>query len=548
MIGLDCDGALYLIPAGDRTHGYFERVRSLDYETFYVQQNGGEIVESLRNMWRGNYDFVLVDSRTGITDIGGICTIQIPDILVLLFTATEQSLNGIIDVAAKAAIQRQMLPFDRLKLCCVPIPGKFDTITEHEESQIWLDRFAIALKPLYADWLPSSVDNRAFLKFTKLPYVSYYSFGEKLPVEEHGSSDPTGLGFAYENLAAVLGNALEDTELLLNDRARFVHQIKHSRQAKMSREECHVEMERRIDEARRPATTALDLSFLRLQDVPESLGQLRHLQSLTLDHNELKSVPQSLGELTQLRTLNLSHNQLSNLPESLQRITQLESLKLANNGFVTLPTWLGRLPHLLELQAANNPLEPEIAAACHEGVDALERYFRAKVDAPVTLNEAKLILLGKGEVGKSSLLTALRDDPWEEDRPTTHGIEIKPFDVIDPNTGTELTLNDWDFGGQRIYRPTHQLFFSAPAVYLVVWKPRGGPQQGFVKEWIRLVKHREPDARILVVATHGGPKQGQPDIDRQEIWDLFGRETVVDFSSCKASRTKRQASGMELPS
>ena len=63
----------------------------------------------------------------------------------------------------------------------------------------------------------------------------------------------------------------------------------------------------------------------------------------------------------------------------------------------------------------------------------------------------------------------------------------------------------------------------------MVWKPREGPQQGFVKEWIKLVKHREPDAKILVVATHGGPRQRQPDIDRQELWDLFGSETVADF-------------------
>ena len=53
----------------------------------------------------------------------------------------------------------------------------------------------------------------------------------------------------------------------------------------------------------------------------------------------------------------------------------------------------------------------------------------------------------------------------------------------------------------------------------MVWKPREGPQQGFVKEWIKLVKHREPDARILVVATHGGPKERQPDIDT--LTDFF---------------------------
>jgi len=40
---------------------------------------------------------------------------------------------------------------------------------------------------------------------------------------------------------------------------------------------------------------------------------------------------------------------------------------------------------------------------------------------------------------------------------------------------------------------------------------------------------RVSDRCWLVVATHGGPQQRQPDIDRQELWDLFGKETVVDF-------------------
>jgi internalin A len=165
----------------------------------------------------------------------------------------------------------------------------------------------------------------------------------------------------------------------------------------------------------------------------------------------------------------------------------------------------------------------------------------------VTLNEAKLILIGEGEVGKSCLLGALRNDPWAEGSPTTHGIEIKPVEVAAPGTGTKITLNGWDFGGQRVYRPTHQLFFTAPAIYLVVWKPREGPQQGFVKEWITLVKHRAPEAKIIVVATHGGPRQRQPDIDRQEIWDLFGKDMVVDFLLVDSKPDKR-GSEKALPS
>ena len=235
------------------------------------------------------------------------------------------------------------------------------------------------------------------------------------------------------------------------------------------------------------------------------------------------------------RALSVSGNKLTQLPESLGNLLELRELRIGmnsdggGNNLTDLPASLGKLTKWDQFSFDRNPLNPELAAAAKEGLDAVKRYLSAKAEAQVLLNEAKLILVGEGEVGKSCLLGALRGDPWEEGRLTTHGIEIKPAKVTDPATGTEITLNGWDFGGQRVYRPTHQLFFSSPAVYLVVWKPREGPQQGFVKEWIKLVKHREPEAKILVVATHGGPKERQPDIDRQEIWDLFGKDTVIDF-------------------
>jgi Leucine-rich repeat (LRR) protein/GTPase SAR1 family protein len=326
---------------------------------------------------------------------------------------------------------------------------------------------------------------------------------------------------------------------------------------------------------------SLNLSRNKLTALPESLGLLRKIKSLDLFCNKLTALPESLGRLTKLRTLCPNKNRLKALPESLGRLTRLESLVLSGNNlkklppnfedlrqlktiilgdisnggnplcvlpeFVTriaglselglrdckltdLPSGFTRLVHLKTLDLDKNPLNPELAAAYAEGLDAVKRYLRAKAEEQVVLNEAKLILIGEGEVGKSCLLGALRGDEWVEDRDTTHGIEIKPVLVTDPKTGTQITLNGWDFGGQRVYRPTHQLFFSSPAVYLVVWKPRVGPQAGAVKEWIKLVKHREPDSKILVVATHGGPKERQPDIDRQEIWDLFDRNTVIEFS------------------
>jgi Leucine-rich repeat (LRR) protein len=267
-----------------------------------------------------------------------------------------------------------------------------------------------------------------------------------------------------------------------------------------------------------------------LAELPPEIFNLRHLTWLDASGNAtITTLSEDIGRLEKLERLTLTGSRLSALPAAISQLNSLSSLDLSSNQLVDLPESLLQLNKLEALDLRNNPLNPELAAAYTEGLVAVKRYLSAKATAQAVLNEAKLIFVGEGEVGKSCLLGALRGDEWEEGRPTTHGIEIKPIKLIDPDSGREITLNGWDFGGQRVYRPTHQLFFSSPAVYLVVWKPREGPQQGFVKEWIKLVKHREPDAKILVVATHGGPGQRQPDVDRQEIWDLFGRNTVQDF-------------------
>lgn len=324
---------------------------------------------------------------------------------------------------------------------------------------------------------------------------------------------------------------------------------------------------------------SLNLSDNQLTTLPESLRQFTNLATLEFWENHLRAIPRWIGELTSLESLSLGTNPFADLPDSLgdlhrlrelsfgtvwgrtplhrlpawlRKLKQLAKLQATDCGLTSLPEWLdelvglhelnfqqnqltdlpislAQLEHLKILNLNGNLLNPELAAAYDEGIDAVKRYLRAKAEAPIVLNEAKLILVGEGEVGKSCLLGALREDEWEEGRPTTHGIEIKPVKVIDPDSGTEITLNGWDFGGQRVYRPTHQLFFSAPAVYLVVWKPREGPEQGFVKDWIRLVKHREPEAKILVVATHGGPGQRQPDVNREDFWELFGHDTLINF-------------------
>ena len=216
-IRLNDKDELFMISSGAPRKDYMSRVLNFEWERFFEEFDGGEVVEFLRNSWRKRFDFILIDSRTGITDSGGICTIQIPDILAIVFTANYQSLMGVKDVVLSAQEARQMLAFDRMPLLILPIPSRFDGRTEFEESQKWLKIFSDELRPFYADWLPKKAMPLQIIEKNKLPYVAYYSFGEKLPVMIEGTSDPESLGSAYLTNAMLLSSDLQGIAGFLRD-------------------------------------------------------------------------------------------------------------------------------------------------------------------------------------------------------------------------------------------------------------------------------------------------------------------------------------------
>ena len=136
-----------------------------------------------------------------------------------------------------------------------------------------------------------------------------------------------------------------------------------------------------------------------------------------------------------------------------------------------------------------------------------------------------MLLVGEGEVGKSSLIAALGRAAFEKDRDSTHGIEIRPLYFDHPGLDVEMLLNAWDFGGQEVYRITHQFFFTERAIYLVVWKPRQGQDENAIEEWCRRISLRVGgDAKILVVATHA--TQLVPELDYPSLQTHFGEMLV----------------------
>ena len=202
--------SLRLLPSGSFASGYSDLVQKFSWKTFFAEQGGGEILERWRSEWKEEYDFVLVDSRTGITDAGGICTVLLPDFLVIAFTSNNASLEGAIAVAQEAQQVRAKLSVPRYRLTVLPLASRFDGRAEQALAEFWLELFSSKLKPFYGDWLPRRFAPRQILELTKIPYVTKFSFGEPMPVLLQSITDPDHPGYFLANAARLLMSDFRD--------------------------------------------------------------------------------------------------------------------------------------------------------------------------------------------------------------------------------------------------------------------------------------------------------------------------------------------------
>jgi len=231
-----------LMVAGEQNASYIERLRALVWEALYKKQDLGKILEGMRREWKKDYDFILVDSRTGVTDIGGISTIQFPDIFAFFFTANYQSLDGAVDIAKRVLREHERLPYDRGGLITMPVLSRFDMREEYEKGKEWLGIVEDKVKPFYADWLHKKVSVAKIIEVTTVPYMSYWSFGEKLAVLEDPKRDSESINYRLETLAALLAKECSETQKLVDNRDSFV--------ASMSKEEISLKRKRSGEKVR----------------------------------------------------------------------------------------------------------------------------------------------------------------------------------------------------------------------------------------------------------------------------------------------------------
>ncbi|MGB5685910.1 MAG: COR domain-containing protein [Candidatus Electrothrix sp.] len=298
---------------------------------------------------------------------------------------------------------------------------------------------------------------------------------------------------------------------------------------------------RLIEEAAETGATELYLCDQGLTELPNELFQRTNLVTLFFTGNQLTNLPPEIVQLKNLTKLDLGYDQLTSLPPEIVQLSNLQVLGLSNNQLASLPPEIAQLTKLKLIVLHNNPLTSPPYELAMQGMAAIREYFTSAEEGTRTVAEVKVILVGEGASGKTSLTRCLRGENFNKNEETTHGIRIKPWQL---ETGDQaLRCNLGDFGGQEIMHATHQFFLSRRSLYVLDGRRDERPEY-----WLRYIESFGGGSPVLVVLNKYDTNPGF-DLNRPFLKKKY--PFIVDFfrTSCRTNngiRNFRQALREEL--
>jgi internalin A len=322
--------------------------------------------------------------------------------------------------------------------------------------------------------------------------------------------------------------------------------------------------------------THLDLSQNRFTEIPKEIMKLTQIESLELYSNKICEIPNEIKNLQQLRILSIFDNSISYLPKELEKLTQLSTLAISGNRITEVPEEIGNIEvvilsenlisrvnliyhdglSLKELYLHDNPalkLTPELL-----GPTLVEVYGKQKTPASPRaileylakvqqgsrpLNEAKLIFVGRGEAGKSSLVKRLVHNTFDEHEAKTEGIQITDW-TVNPQPNENTLLHIWDFGGQEILHATHRLFLTSRCVYVLVLDHRANTAHQDAAYWLDTISNFSRDARVILVLNKIA--SGSYDINTPPLLERYPMIKAVLRTDCAGDGIGIQALRAEI--
>ncbi|MGB0523290.1 MAG: COR domain-containing protein [Flammeovirgaceae bacterium] len=286
----------------------------------------------------------------------------------------------------------------------------------------------------------------------------------------------------------------------------------------------------------------LDLGQNNIKNI-DFIEQLQYLSFLNLSENKIQNIS-SISLFPNLIELDISHNSISNV-FPLLTLKKLNTLHVNNNEIEIIPIdFLRQLANLDILFINNNPINNIPSEFYEEGGDVLEEikgYLESIAESSdrKELNEAKLIFVGVGDVGKTELSEAISEENYQfvEGRKTTIGINIKkwfPKGCQRNGEAVQFTANIWDFAGQEINYGTHQFFLTKNSVYVFVWETRKGEEKSDFAYWLEVVSLLSDKAPIFIVQNKVDIYEGE--LNQKNWQDRYPHIKGFYKTSCKTGQ------------
>ncbi|MEM9090126.1 MAG: COR domain-containing protein, partial [Cyanobacteria bacterium P01_F01_bin.53] len=279
--------------------------------------------------------------------------------------------------------------------------------------------------------------------------------------------------------------------------------------------------------------TTLYLWNNQIKVIPNAIAQLSNLTKLQLGNNQITCILDAIAQLPNLTELDLSYNQITVIPKVIAQLQSLTQLDLMNNQITDIPPCVETLSKLTKLDLRGNRLSisPEILGTSSRPSppETIFNYCRElRSGEKRQLNEAKLLLIGQGSVGKTSLIKRLIHGTYDPNESQTDGLNVTDWS-IEVNT-KPVRLHVWDFGGQEIYHATHQFFLTKRSLYILTCNCRTSEDENRIEYWLKLIQSFGGNSPVIIV---GNKSDEQPlDINRKALKDKYPNIKAILETSC----------------
>lgn len=203
-------GNLSLLTSGKRSRNnlgdYASSVMEFNWQEFYSKWEGEVYFEWLRKKFEGMADIVLIDSRTGVTEMGGVCAYQLADTVILFCAPNRQNLDGTNEMAIALSRQELIKARKDRPLNLIIVPARVEDRAERK----LLIEFEKQFCDKFDNFIPQQLKGILKSYFSlKIPHVPFFSFYERVATRNSiGLEISDDIVKAYQSLVGVMTNLL----------------------------------------------------------------------------------------------------------------------------------------------------------------------------------------------------------------------------------------------------------------------------------------------------------------------------------------------------